>query len=425
MSFIFIGCSKTEEADIYFLIDESGSIVEKEFQLMKKFILEFLLMFHIGQKHVRVGLVKFSSEPKLEFNLVDTTDRASLDTAVDKVYLDGGGTNIGTALTYMQSRFQESVTSRPGPEIPRILIVITDGKSQDEVETPAKLLREQGVNIYTIGVRGANQEELIEISGDAKKTFTVNNFDALFPIKDDIVQNMCSKEGECNLCHLENKCPAPHPNFLYALHYIALESLFFSCVILLLRCATVFLAACKDMKADVLMLVESSDIILPTEFLRIKLFIESLIKQSVIGPDALRMGLVQYASQPKLEFLLNDNEADMRAKTEAMRQLGGGIETGRALQFASDFFDVSQGGRPGLPKILIVISKGKSQDEVADAASKLKRNGVLIYAIGIGSANRQQMDTIGTSHFYRRNFTELQTVSEEVMFLICHLNQGL
>lgn len=173
------------------------------------------------------------------------------------------------------------------------------------------------------------------------------------------------------------------------------------------------------------MLVESSDIIVPTEFLKIKLFIESLMDQSVLGPDALRMGLVQYATQTRLEFPLSHDKTEMRKKVEAMSELGGGIETGKALQFVSQFFDVSKGGRPGVPKILIVISEGKSQDEVADAANMLKRNGVLIYAIGIGSANRQQMETIGTSHFYRRNFTDLMSVSEEVMFLICHLNQGL
>lgn len=196
MAFPLLGCLQTEEADIYFLIDESGSINTEEFPLMKTFILEFLLMFHIGPKHVRVGLVKFSSQPKREVNLLDIKDRESFEDAVEKVYQEGGGTNIGKAIHEMQSFFQEAVASRPNLEIPRILIVITDGKSQDEVETPAKLLREQGVIIYTIGVRGANQHELEDISGDPGKTFMVNNFDALLQIRHNIIRKMCSKEGK-------------------------------------------------------------------------------------------------------------------------------------------------------------------------------------------------------------------------------------
>ncbi|MCJ8728199.1 hypothetical protein PDJAM_G00001580, partial [Pangasius djambal] len=55
------GCIQTEEADIYFLIDQSGSIYASDFQDMKKFILEFLLLFTIGPKQVRVGVVKYES----------------------------------------------------------------------------------------------------------------------------------------------------------------------------------------------------------------------------------------------------------------------------------------------------------------------------------------------------------------------------
>ncbi|XP_041962560.1 collagen alpha-6(VI) chain-like isoform X2 [Alosa sapidissima] len=372
------GCRKTEEADIYFLIDESGSIYEKEFQMMKKFILEFLLTFHIGPNQVRVGLVKFANEPIPEFDLTETKDRAALDKAVDKVYLDGGGTNIGLALKYMEPRFQAAVANRPGPDIPRILILITDGKSDDPVEEPAKVLREQGVIIYTIGVRGADEKQLEDISGDPLNVFPVNDFDGLFRIKDRIVQNMCSK------------------------------------------------AACKDMKADVLMLVESSSLVVPAEFLRIKFFIESLMKQSVIGPDALHMGIVEYSTQPHTVFPLSYEEAEMHKKIADMPHLGGGTETGKALQYVSQFFDRSMGGRPGVLQILIVISEGKSQDDVADAASMLKRKGVIIYAIGIGSANKNQMDTIGTHVFLRRNLApeELQSVSQDIMFDICHFKQG-
>ncbi|GAA6097435.1 collagen alpha-6(VI) chain-like [Tachysurus ichikawai] len=44
------GCTLTEEADIYFLIDQSASIYPPYFEEMKKFIVNFLLRFTIGPK---------------------------------------------------------------------------------------------------------------------------------------------------------------------------------------------------------------------------------------------------------------------------------------------------------------------------------------------------------------------------------------
>lgn len=162
---------------------------------MKKFIIEFLQMFRIGPQHVRIGLAKYGESPVLEFDLEKHSDAKALEKAVEQVQQRGGGTETGRALAFMAPYFEKAKFTR-GHQVREYLVVITDGNATDEVKAPAEHLRRQGVTVYAIGVKGAYEPQLREISGDATRTFFINNFDALRPIKDNIVTDICSKDGK-------------------------------------------------------------------------------------------------------------------------------------------------------------------------------------------------------------------------------------
>ncbi|KAF5896158.1 collagen alpha-6(VI) chain-like, partial [Clarias magur] len=236
------GCVQTEEADIYFLIDHSGSINTSDFEDMKKSILEFGVMYEIGPKQVRVGVVKFASNTTPEFRLDNCTDRASLESAVNRIQQIGGGTRTGDALSNMINLFKEAKMTR-STNVQEILIVITDGKSQDEVKEPAAKLRAQGVTIYAIGVKGANEPELLEIAADPKRMYFVTNFDSLKPLKNEIVTDICLEE------------------------------------------------ACKNMLADIIFLIDCSGNINHEDFSKIKKFMNTIISKSVIGKDNVQQAI--------------------------------------------------------------------------------------------------------------------------------------
>lgn len=162
---------------------------------MKTFINEFIHTFHIGPHHVRVGVVKFSDTPALEFDLTDYLDKPSVEKAVDDITQLRGGTNTGIALTSMGSHFDRAKATR-SHKVREYLIVITDGESQDNVKDQAAKLRAQGITIYAIGVKQANDTQLLEIAGSQEKKFFVNNFDALKPIKNDIITDICSPDSK-------------------------------------------------------------------------------------------------------------------------------------------------------------------------------------------------------------------------------------
>lgn len=183
---------ETEEADIYFLIDGSGSIQTDDFEDMKAFMNEIISMFKVGTDRVRFGVVQYASTPQTEFVISRYNSATQLKEAIKVIQQTGGGTNTGDALRYMQSLFKNAARDN----VPQFLLVVTDGKSQDQVAKAAEELRQQGIVIYTIGVKQAIEAELELIAGSKDQTFFVNNFDSLNIIKHDIVRDICSPKGK-------------------------------------------------------------------------------------------------------------------------------------------------------------------------------------------------------------------------------------
>ncbi|XP_026172742.1 collagen alpha-6(VI) chain-like isoform X2 [Mastacembelus armatus] len=369
------GCVQTDEADIFFLIDHSGSIFPSDFQDMKMFIIEFLHTFRIGPQHVRVGVAKYADSPNLEFDLTTYSDATELEKAVEDIKQLGGGTETGKALEFMGPYFRNAVASR-GHKVPEYLIVITDGKSSDDVKAPAVNLRSQGVTVYAIGVKNADEDELQEISGDPKRTFFVNNFDALRPIKDDIITDICSTD------------------------------------------------ACKDIPGDLVFLIDSSGSIYPEDYDKMKDFMKSVINKSIVSKNEVHVGIMQFSTIQQLEFPLNRyySKEEMSKAIDAMQQIGGGTHTGEAITEVSQYFEAARGGRPDLRQRLVVITDGEAQDEVKGPAEALRAKGVVVYAIGVVDANTTQLLEISGSSdrtYAERDFDALKDLESQVALELC------
>ncbi|KAK1172363.1 collagen alpha-6(VI) chain-like [Acipenser oxyrinchus oxyrinchus] len=369
------GCVETEQADIYFLIDGSGSIYPQDFLDMKKFINDMVRMFIIGSDSVRIGVVQYSVSPRVEFMVAQYTTRKGLEMAVKNIQQLGGGTNTGHALTSMNNLFRTAASSRQ-TKVPKFLITITDGKSQDQVMEAARDLRGEDVSIYAIGVRDADETELLVISGSPEKTFFVYNFDSLNIIKNEVVRDICSQE------------------------------------------------ACKTMEADIMFLIDSSGSIQREDYDKMKMFMESMVEKSAIGVGKVQVGVLQFSDSPKEEFQLNrfSDKARLRQLINDLQQIGGGTLTGKALTFASQYFNTSRGGRSHVKQYLIVITDGEAQDAVAKPALALRDKGITVYAIGVLNANNSQLLEIGGSQdkvYSVANFDDLKYLEKTILFEIC------
>lgn len=79
-----------------------------------------------------------------------------------------GLTRTGAAIRHVTDEaFSEHRGARPlGSGVPRIMIVITDGRSQDDIATPVQHARMKKIQIFAVGVTNhALDPELESISG--------------------------------------------------------------------------------------------------------------------------------------------------------------------------------------------------------------------------------------------------------------------
>lgn len=67
--------------------------------------------------------------------------------------------SLGLALNFiLQNNFKAGVGMRPKSR--KIGVLITDGKSQDEIVTPSKSIRDQGIELYAIGKQHKNSDQI-------------------------------------------------------------------------------------------------------------------------------------------------------------------------------------------------------------------------------------------------------------------------
>uniref|UniRef100_A0A3B3DLZ9 Collagen, type XIV, alpha 1b n=1 Tax=Oryzias melastigma TaxID=30732 RepID=A0A3B3DLZ9_ORYME len=188
-----VSCRTSAKADIVLLVDGSWSIGRLNFKTIRSFIARMVGVFDIGPNLVQIGLAQYSGDPKTEWHLNDHQTRESLLEAVAKLPYKGGNTMTGLALNYiLQNNFKESVGMRPAAR--KIGVLITDGKSQDEVILTSKKLRDAGIELYAIGVKNADENELRSIATDPDEIhmYNVADFSFLLDIVDGLTDNLCN-----------------------------------------------------------------------------------------------------------------------------------------------------------------------------------------------------------------------------------------
>ncbi|XP_076129262.1 collagen alpha-1(XII) chain isoform X2 [Alosa pseudoharengus] len=186
-------CNTQAKADMILLVDGSWSIGRLNFKTIRAFIGRMVGVFDIGPQRVQIGLAQYSGDPKTEWHLNAHPTRDGLLEAVANLPYKGGNTMTGLALNYiLQNNFQESVGMRPDSR--KIGVLITDGKSQDDIISNSQILKDRGIELYAIGVKNADEGELRTIASDPEDIhmYNVNDFTFLLDIVDDLTINLCN-----------------------------------------------------------------------------------------------------------------------------------------------------------------------------------------------------------------------------------------
>ena len=185
--------------DGVFVLDVSRSIpTEEDFQLMKDFVAATFPLVNISANCSRAGLILFASDARIEFNLNEYTDEASLRSALDSVTLSGlgnfrRGTNTPAALTLMRTAAENGSLGLRDDRV-QVAVVITDGRpslrhigiprareADEQTEHAGNILRDANIyeQIYAIGIeggRGEIRDTLRFIADPPELTFLIANF---------------------------------------------------------------------------------------------------------------------------------------------------------------------------------------------------------------------------------------------------------
>ncbi|XP_066479846.1 collagen alpha-1(XIV) chain isoform X6 [Tiliqua scincoides] len=190
-------CKTPAIADIVILVDGSWSIGRFNFRLVRLFLENLVSAFNVGSEKTRIGLAQYSGDPRIEWHLNAYGTKDAVLDAVRNLPYKGGNTLTGLALTFiLENNFKPESGSRPG--IPKIGILITDGKSQDDVIPPAKNLRDAGIELFAIGVKNADENELKEIASEPDSThvYNVADFSFMNSIVEGLTKTVCSRVEE-------------------------------------------------------------------------------------------------------------------------------------------------------------------------------------------------------------------------------------
>ncbi|XP_067258708.1 collagen alpha-1(XIV) chain isoform X2 [Chanodichthys erythropterus] len=185
-------CTTPAIADIVILVDGSWSIGRINFRLVRMFLENLVNAFDVGIDKTRIGLAQYSGDPRIEWHLNGFSTKDAVIDAVKNLPYKGGNTLTGLALTYiLENSFKPESGARA--DVPKIGILITDGKSQDDVIPPAQTLRSSGVELFAIGVKNADENELKAIASEPEHThvYNVADFSIMSTIVDGLTRKVC------------------------------------------------------------------------------------------------------------------------------------------------------------------------------------------------------------------------------------------
>ncbi|TSK14749.1 Tudor domain-containing protein 1 [Bagarius yarrelli] len=411
--------------DVLFLMDGSFSVGKGGFERSRHCVLKLCEALDIGPDTVRVGVIQFGSTPRMEISLDSYSNRDELSKHIKKIQYRGGSTQSGLAFKYV---IRKGFLDDRNSPVPRIVILLSDGKSQGPVQQAASELKQSGVNLFAVGLRYPRWEELYSLASTPTEShvFFAEHFsDAVNGLYTSLttssvciaVPSGCQVESfPCARKTLE-RIKELQGNFIYTNAYKLLHTVCHrtvcsdpcdsqpcqnggTCVSEGLEkyhcqcppgygsdpnCAP---ALSLDCSVDVLFLVESSTSLTLEGFLRFKAFLKRFVQTVLSSDTPVKIGLAQYGSDVKVEAKIGQHRDPMKLlqAVEALQYQKGDAKTGHALHYITRhgfqstpvFADVQD----DLPRIVVLITGTPSADSVVEPAKYARDREIFIIGLG-------------------------------------------
>eukprot|EP00066_Takifugu_rubripes_P005066 XP_003968878.1 PREDICTED: cartilage matrix protein [Takifugu rubripes] len=416
-----MGLCKTRPTDIVFIIDSSRSVRPSEFEQVKVFLAKVIEGLDVGPNATRVGVVNYASRVKNEVSLKTHRTKTGLIKAVTKIEPLSTGTMTGLAIQFaLNVAFSEAEGARVrSPDISKVAIIVTDGRPQDNVKDVAQRARDAGIEIFAIGVGRVDMSTLRQMASDPLDDHVdyVESYSVIEKLTKKFQEAFCVSDLCATGDHdCEQVCVSSPGSYKCACKAgFTLMDDGRSC------------SACSNAATDVVFLIDGSKSVRPENFELVKKWINQIIDKLDVSDSKAHVGLVQYSSSVKQEFPLGryNNKKDLKDAVKKMAYMERGTMTGHALRYLTDnSFGPGQGARPGVTKVGIVFTDGRSQDYIGDAAKKAKDQGFKMYAVGVGNAVEDELKEIASEptaehYFYTADFKTMTQIAKKLQINIC------
>ncbi|XP_051811838.1 cartilage matrix protein [Acanthochromis polyacanthus] len=411
------GLCKTRPTDLVFIIDSSRSVRPSEFEQVKVFLAKVIEGLDVGPNATRVGVVNYASRVKNEVSLKTHRTKAGLVKAVTKIEPLSTGTMTGLAIQFaLNVAFSDGEGARvKSRDISKVAIIVTDGRPQDNVKEVAQRARDAGIEIFAIGVGRVDMSTLKQMASDPLDDHVdyVESYSVIEKLTKKFQEAFCVSDLCATGDHdCEQVCISSPGSYKCACKDgFTLMDDGRSC------------SACSNSATDVVFLIDGSKSVRPENFELVKKWINQIVDKLDVSDSKAHVGLVQYSSSVKLEFPLDryKNKKDLKDAVKKMAYMERGTMTGQALNFMTEN---SLGARPGVTKVGIVFTDGRSQDYIGDAAKRVKENGFKMYAVGVGNAVEDELKEIaseptGEHYFYTADFKTMSQIAKKLQINIC------
>ncbi|XP_026880718.2 von Willebrand factor A domain-containing protein 2 isoform X2 [Electrophorus electricus] len=429
--------------DVLFVMDGSYSVGKGGFERSRHCVLKLCEALDIGPDMVRVGVLLFSSSPRLEISLDSYGSREELRKRIKKIQYRGGSTQTGLALKYV---LKKGFPSRHNSTVPRVVVLLSDGKSQGAVQLAASELKQTGVSLFAVGLRYPRWEELHSLASiptESHVFFAEHVLDAVnglctaltaasacsavpsgcrvesYPCVQKTLETVKELQGSF-MCWKGTRGYFPYtslcPYYRYTNAYKPFPTVCHrtvcsdpcdsqpcqnggTCVSEGLgkyhcECPTGYGSdpSCAplltlDCSVDMLFLVESSSALTLEGFLRFKSFLKRFVQAVLTSEAPVKVGLAQYSAEARVEARLGQyrDPVKLAQAVEALRYQSREAKTGEALRYVTrhgfQSSPVYADVQDDLPRVLVLLTGTPSADAVVEPAKYARDREVFIIGI--------------------------------------------
>ncbi|XP_078452213.1 vitrin isoform X6 [Lampetra planeri] len=379
------------KVDVVFLLDGSWSIGKRRFAIQKNFLVKVTEALGVGPEGAAIGIMQYGDESKTEFSLKSYNSAKETSAAILNIPQRGGLSNVGRGLREVFDTVFLDENGNRG-RAPNVVVVLLDGWPTDKLGDAARLSRESGINIFMVTVEEASSEEK-----------------RLLPEPDYVNQTVCRTSGFFSFSV---------PSW-FAVHDFVNPLVERVCDTDQLLCSKTCLNS-----ADIAFVVDGSSSVGYNNFRTVLEFLANISQAFDISDTATRIGLVQYTYEQRTEFAFADHstKADVVAAVRRVNYWNGGTSTGAAISYTiANLFSTS---KPNKRKILIIITDGRSYDDVRGPSSTAHSQGIIGYSIGIAWAAREELQYMASEPhaehmFFVDDFEAVYKVVPQIISNIC------